>query len=410
MYKTSNMTSFPQLGERPLASRKIYAIAILWLFVLAQNPDLSSSRLLWWGGVALFVASYMLYYSFQIWFDNYALWLLVFTVFAATSAVWAITPSLVFVTMKSLVIHMMIFLLLRSSIRTQKDIEFLLKLLLVACVASSIYLLFTNASILQQTTEIGDRLGSQDGWNANSIGMMTAVGALLSVYFFRNASGVSSKILLVLIVVFLGIVSLITGSRKAVVMLMGGFAAYIFLSSKGKRIRSLFFIIFLLLVLWYLIMEIPYFYSIVGWRMEAFLSQFTGEGELDGSSKYRQILIDAAIDAWKQKPFFGHGLDCFRHFGKLATGKDFYAHNNYVELLADLGVFGFVAYYGGYVYALIKSWKNRKNQLSILMFVLICVMLVVEYACVTYMGFLFGTLMMLAFANSKVQKSEGIGE
>lgn len=411
MYRNGTITlRFGSSEAGSLASKRLYAFVILWFFVLAQNSDLSSSRLLWWGSVALFVAVYMLSYGFQVYFDNYALWLFVFTAFAASSALWAITPSLVFDMLKTLAIHMMIFLLLYSSIRTQKDIDFLLKLLLMACVVNAIYLLFTNAEILDQSQEIADRLGSQEGWNANSIGMMTSVGALLSVYFSQKASKLSPKLLLGLIVVFLGAVSLITGSRKAVVMLMGGISAYVFLSAKGKRVRSLFFIVFFVLLIWYLIMENPYFYSVVGWRVEAFLSQFTGEGELDGSTLARQTLVEAAVDAWKQSPFLGHGLDCFRYFGELATGHDYYAHNNYVELLADLGVFGFLAYYGGYAYALIRSWKSRKNKLSMLLFVLVSIMVVIEYACVTYMDFLFGTIIMLAFANSKVQISEGIEE
>ena len=409
MHKTSHMTfRIGAAKSEPLASKKLYATVTLWLFVIAQNADLSASRFLWWGTVALFVAVYMLSYNFQIYFDNYTIWIAAFILFAAASVIWAITPSLVVNTMKSLVINMVVFLLLRSSIRIQKDIEFLLKLLLVACVVNAAYLLFTNAAILQQTQEVGNRLGTQDGWNANLIGMMAAVGTLLSTYFFRNSSKMSQKILFALTVVFLGAVSLITGSRKAVVMLMGGLSAYIFLSSKGKRIRSLFFIVFTVLSLWYLIMENAYFYSIVGRRVEAFLSQYTGVGRQDNSSITRQILIETAIDTWKQKPFWGYGLDCFRYFGKLATGHNYYAHNNYVELLADLGIFGFVTYYSGYVYALIKSWGSRKNKISLLLFVLTCIMVVVEYACVTYMNFLFGIIIMLSFANSNVQKTEEI--
>jgi O-antigen ligase len=397
---------------KTLTDRKLYALAVLWLFVLTQNEDLSSHRLIWWGGVALFVGTYLLSYRFQVYFDNYSLWIIGFTFLGLTSAIWAITPAFVYTTIKSMVVHIVIFVLLKSSIRTKKDVEFLLKLLLVACVINAVYLFFANMEMFtEQTQEIGDRLGTQEGWNANSVGMMTSVGAILALYFYRNIKkkkGKLLKFLLILAIVFLAVLSLLTGSRKAVIILMGGIAAYIFLSSKGKRIRALLFCILVILLLWYVVMEVPYFYSTAGWRIEAFLSQFTGEGELDSSTKARQTLIAAAVDAWLQKPIFGHGLDCFRYFGQIATGRNYYAHNNYLEILADLGIVGLVTYYGAYLHIFIQSWRKRADKLSLLFFVLICVMLVTEYACVTYESVFFGTLIVLMFANIKLRNAEEI--
>lgn len=385
----------------------IYAAVTFWLLFVATNADLNGSQIIWWGSVGLFIGVFLLTYQMKIRLNNYALWICAFAVISLSSALWAINSSLVFNTMKSMFVQIVVLVILHSSIRSRNDIEFLLKLVLFTCVLNAAYLVCTNRELLtQQASSASDRLGDQEGWNANGIGMMASISVMLSLYFLKRATTWSGKILYTLFIVFLAFISLITGSRKAVVILMGGMAAYIFLSSNGKRIRSLFSIVLILSLIWYLIVETPYFYAIIGWRVEAFLSQFTGKGELDSSAENRKILIVAAIDAWKERPILGHGLDCFRYFGKIATGMDYYAHNNYVEILADLGIVGFTVYYCGYAYALVKSWKYRQNKLSLLLFVLLCVLLVIEYACVTYTDFYFEVIIMLLFANARFGNKE----
>ena len=64
----------------------------------------------------------------------------------------------------------------------------------------------------------------------------------------------------------------------------------------------------------------------------------------------------------------------------------YYAHNNYVELLVDVGLVGTIAYYFNYVWMLISSVRNvRKITKSELLFIGILVALIIsEYGLVTY--------------------------
>lgn len=392
--------------EKATIRQPLYIFATLLLFIISQNADWSQSRLVWWGTVGLFIVAYLIASKGTFCFDSYGLWIGMFFLICTVSFFWALSQALVFTMLKSLVVHVVVFLLLYSSIRNVKDVELLLKLLLLACLVNSVYLIITNAAMLESTAEMGDRLGSDSAWNANTIGMMTALSALIALYFYQQTTNKVIKTLLIVTIAFMIFVSLITGSRKAFVIVLGGISAYLFLIAKGKRIRVVVLIAILILFLFYLIMAIPYFYSIIGWRMEAFLSQFTGKGSLDSSAASRKILIDAAVDAWWKKPIWGHGLDCFRFFGKEATGRNYYAHNNYVELLADIGLVGFVSYYIGYAYVLIQLWKQRAHgKLSYLLFTVLCIIMIVEYACVTYESFLFGVLLLLMFSYVRLNKN-----
>jgi len=69
-------------------------------------------------------------------------------------------------------------------------------------------------------------------------------------------------------------------------------------------------------------------------------------GKLDenrkGSSVYiRERMVSVGLHLWAEQPFAGHGAGQFSSL----SGFNMYAHNNYVELLANDGIIGLILYY-----------------------------------------------------------------
>ena len=61
-----------------------------------------------------------------------------------------------------------------------------------------------------------------------------------------------------------------------------------------------------------------------------------------GSSVYiREKMVSVGLQLWAQQPIIGHGAGQFSSL----SGFRAYAHNNYVELLANDGIIGLVLYY-----------------------------------------------------------------
>ena len=58
------------------------------------------------------------------------------------------------------------------------------------------------------------------------------------------------------------------------------------------------------------------------------------------TAKRSAMMVDG-LEVWWRAPLFGHGIDQYRYVGSFTT----YSHNNYVELLANLGVVGTALYY-----------------------------------------------------------------
>jgi O-antigen ligase len=139
-------------------------------------------------------------------------------------------------------------------------------------------------------------------------------------------------------------------------------------------------------VLYLLIMKVPVFYEIAGVRFEGAFALFGNSGEVDGSTRVRLQMIEAAWEGWLDSPLWGHGFDSFKYYNaRSVTGHLYYSHNNFVELLYNQGIIGFVAYYFMYGYILIKALKYKGRSLSKGFALAVVVSLMpFEYFAVTY--------------------------
>lgn len=72
----------------------------------------------------------------------------------------------------------------------------------------------------------------------------------------------------------------------------------------------------------------------------------------DSSYRTRAEMLEQAVQLWKQAPVFGNGLDAFRGL----SGQGTYSHNNYVELLCDIGVAGTLLFYAIHAQALVRAF------------------------------------------------------
>ena len=66
-------------------------------------------------------------------------------------------------------------------------------------------------------------------------------------------------------------------------------------------------------------------------------------------------MIQEAMQLWKRSPFVGLGNGQYL----VVSGRECYSHCNYTELLANLGVVGFVLYYSFPGLLLLKAVRGR---------------------------------------------------
>ncbi len=197
--------------------------------------------------------------------------------------------------------------------------------------------------------------------NANVVGMNAAYMFGFIMYAAKKAKW--RKISLDVMLGVLVVVVFLTGSRKALIMLVLFTVAFFLFWTPEKGsidlILRMIGILALIVMVAIIIMKVDVFYEAVGKRIESLLTYWVTGEETDASAITRTNMINVALELFLTwNPIFGIGLNNFKYMSGYMT----YSHNNYVELLCSLGVVGFLVYYGPLLYFTIRAfilWRKR---------------------------------------------------
>ncbi|WP_050641985.1 MULTISPECIES: O-antigen ligase [Clostridia] len=266
--------------------------------------------------------------------------------------------------------------------------------------AANIYLQFGL------TIYLFNRGGSNGVENANTLAYVTSIAVILCIVITSN-NLVKNKHLYHILLVLNIISAILTASRKVFLFIGVFVTVYYILKSNNsiKIIRNIILVLLALLSIMVLIFRVQFLYTLVGSRIETMIIGFLG-GTTDSSVGFRLHLIEWGIEWFKEKPLIGHGIDCYkfllgtRYSNTWVGSAGVYAHNNYIELLVDVGLLGTVLYYAGYVLIIGKYIKIRKlkNNLAIAMLAIVLSLLVTEYGQISYsIAFLQEVIMLIWF-------------
>lgn len=278
-----------------------------------------------------------------------------------------------------------------------------------AIASTCLILMLILSGNIHDLSESG-RLGTELLGNANLLASMLMMAALYTMWLLIYTS--TSKIYRFFLIVFLAIqyygIFLCGGRKYVVIPLIFLFLLFFFKKdSKGKThmIKYTIILILVSMLLFYLIMEVPALYNIIGIRFEGFISFLKGDlSDSDSSTIVRYQMIQAGIIQWLKNPIFGYGFDSFKYYNLDLTGRFYYSHNNFVELLYNEGGIGFLLYYSFYVLLFRKSLrKSNTRNLSVRAFTVACIisMLIYEVTAINYTA--TQTMIMLCLLSRGLQ-------
>lgn len=101
----------------------------------------------------------------------------------------------------------------------------------------------------------------------------------------------------------------------------------------------------------------------------------------DSSYDKRTEMVEQGFQLWQQAPLFGNGADAFREL----SGQGTYSHNNYVELLCNLGVVGVILFYSIYAQVLFRAMQARMT-LRLYSWVFIVMLVLADIGYVSYIS------------------------
>ena len=250
-------------------------------------------------------------------------------------------------------------------------------------------------------------MGAAIGLNENTFGMRMAIGAMIALFLLmKKDEKIKKALVIIFIIVFSGL-TLLSGSKKGLILLVTGLLVVIYIYSAGKqKLRRFFGALILVMGLLFLVFNNSVLYSTIGNRIERTVLTSTGQnsnssrlqvingtvGTTDLSLVERDYYRDQAIMLFKKYPAFGYGGNGFvTHMREIGYSHVAYSHNNYTELLCTLGIVGFVIYYSYWIILIVRLWNIKKQtqdeqvrKTAALFLALLIIFLVLDYGYVSY--------------------------
>lgn len=385
--------------------KQIWLLATCVMLAVAFNPDWNSSSIIWWGCIAVFGLSYAFYKEFKIniKFNIADMWMAGFMFLSAISVLYAAHKEATIDSLKTLIVMFFVCFLIGKEIKKLESLREMLWVTFFSLLIVATYLyLYVDFNSFVLT-----RIGAADTgrWNVNDIGIMASIGILIGIMLFRDTNRLM-KLLLIFSIPFLLYLDVMAASRKAILMLVICLCGMRILNNPTKVVKNILFITVGVCLTMYLIFEVPFFYELIGWRMEGMIALLRGEPTVaDSSSITRAMMLNSAMQTFYDNPIFGVGMNNFRFFNIVRVT---YAHNNFAEIAADLGILGLTAYYWIFLYIIknyLKKYKLHDKMMNFL-FVIIMVYLMNHMGLVTITDMLQCIFICLYTAYSRVGNTE----
>lgn len=335
---------------------------------------------------------------------NYLLWMFSFLFICFISLFWSISEKYSFYIIHSNLLPLysvMSFLFIYS--RSLSKLRIVLSAFYVSAVIFLVYVFSIVDIEMLNEERIGMAIADEDiaeKLNSNYIAGRFVVAVYVGYYLFfkLQRKNIVMRSLFIGITLMMIYVVIISGSRTSLGILILPILVYYTKSSKNVvKIASI--IVILIIIVYFVIMKIPQFYDIIGKRVEDAINVASGNQTGDEDTS-RIVLVELGLSWFIENPIIGYGINCFRvlsdntfKFG----GRLIYAHNNYVELLVDIGLVGFIIYYAAHI-IIIKSYMLiRKQNIGTVLLSLIVVLFFSDFFWVGYFNEISQFILCMAF-------------
>ena len=312
---------------------------------------------------------------------NFTIWQVAMLILSLVSILWAETA--VMGALYNMLVGMVLSVCFIFAIDSVERLEKTLLIFVISADALGVLMILTG----QMTADNG-RLGQELTGNANAFASMIMISAIISGWFFVYKTRVS-KYFNLASMLFCSYMLALSGGRKYLLVSVLCLGLFLVFKDTSKAVRILGSLIkagIIVGLMYMAVMNIPVLYNAIGYRLESLFSMVSGGESNISSDALRQNLIRIGLEKWTESPLLGFGVDTFKYYNLRTTGHFYYAHNNYVELLYDLGLVGFLAYYGFYLHILnqLKKLSSVYKEYKILGISVILGFMVWEIGAVSY--------------------------
>lgn len=375
--------------------RKSYLSQVIKLSVILfyfLSSYFALGGFLYWLPILLVIISLLVHISPEFKFQKslYFKWIFSFVSISILSLLWSENIVIGFSILKYLIPVFIFTFYIYLYTSSQNDLNNVLIMYYLSQVITLIYIIF-SVDIWSLSNERlgGEHLGSN--FNSNSIAYNLCFAVYTGIFLIKRFSSKLLKITVIIVTILMIIVIILTGSRGGYLLLSFPFLLYTIFYLPKKWIAS---IIILLSALFLINTDLSrsVTHSLPAQRVSSIFLILQNKQE-----DARSELINLGIEWFQTKPFLGHGINNFRALSNESEsfrGDNFYAHNNYIEILVDLGIIGLILYYYIYYVILKRCMRTKKNYYLIPLLVSI---IIYEFVEVTYYSVTFQFFISIFF-------------
>lgn len=338
----------------------------------------------------------------------YTKWIVFFFLFCVLSLAWSVSIKDSTFVLTRMIKNIAFAYYIVLYVRSYRELS---NVLLAFYIASVLFLVFLF-SVMDVSMLGTDRFARTmedeeflEKYNSNYIAGQFVMAIYFGYFLFwklLNVSKVYRYIHIGLTVVMLYVI-FVSGSRMSLIIL--AIPLIVFNLGRKNVIKGLLYGMIAVVCLYFIVMKIPVFYDILGTRVEDAFNVLTNneQGTEDVSRLY---LIEIGWNKFWENPIWGYGINCFRVFSNQSywfSGRNYYAHNNYIELMVDVGLIGlFIYYYFAHWYLYQKYKLIKDKEIKKVLLVLLLVIIISDIAWVAYYGFISQLLLCVTFAVAKI--------
>lgn len=282
------------------------------------------------GGVRLnrFLVGYLLYILFSV-----------FSVF------WSVKIGGAYIRLLNMSQVFLVGIFISVYCEREENIQKLLNYYLCGTVLISVYCFIQDVSSFSSWSRLGRKAFESAGQNQIYYSCILIYSIIIVIY--RVLQSRTHKMLYIGLLGFLYLCGLLTAVRKCLVIPIVFTFFYIAFRYKKHLSKllgyTLIAFVFCLIGIYVMSKYVPSMYT----RVLSFISDYSSGAEASAfgnSYSSRKWLREQAWTVFLKHPVAGVGIGQFRFYAG-AGGLSLYAHNNFLEILANTGIIGFCIYY-----------------------------------------------------------------
>lgn len=251
-----------------------------------------------------------------------------------------------------------IMVILMQTILEKKDVRKIEN----SFIAGSMILVLIDAVFLILSCYPNAVLGSATV-NPNNAGVNLAFSSV----FIANRVFTGKQVKSFILWIVLEFLVLCTQSRSSILLSVIGILSILFINLNKMPIQINKNIMVIFIILMFLI-SIAYCSGFLKESLNRFLvirEEIRNTGTSVGSVAVRMNLKQIGWQAFLEKPGLGHGIGMTSNYFR-----NIYFHDNYIQLLFEIGITGIISYYMPFIICLISSVKNKEVMAEV---ILICI-------------------------------------